>query len=479
MPDILSNLRHEYAQLERRVRTVLRTQMGDQARLELQIRDCARFLSGAELHADIFPAAELAQLRKSINTMTRALERAAFQSADPLTVPMLSVTGAGGKSERRGRGRPRLDLNKPFLEGALKLRGPAGIARSLNCSSRTVRREAIRHGLVQPGSPVYVDKYTENGEPERLWRRSGPSIAPISNIPEDLDAQVVDILHLFPNFGRTMLAGALLARGFRVPEARIQESYLRVHGLPRHFGLVRWKLVTHSFIDGKSRFITGIRVSDNNRAGTVLNVFECGVAIHGCPSRVLQLLFTVAFIAYPVQRSVHNIRIERLWVDFTTGIGAKWADFFFELEIYYGLCHDNPAHIWLLHHLFLETLNQEVQEWAEAWNSHKVSMDGARRQSPREMFTFGLLEQGPRGLAHVSQAEEDEVMAHIDDFGIDWEAGANARLLQHFATHNDHPWSEADPFATFTAPETLTGTARWATLQCRCGGVGQTFSRLC
>ncbi|KAJ6467536.1 hypothetical protein C8R47DRAFT_990472 [Mycena vitilis] len=156
-------------------------------------------------------------------------------------------------------------------------------------------------------------------------------------------------------------------------------------------------------------------------------------------------------------RSVHNIRIERLWVDFTSGIGAKWADFFFELEIYYGLCHDNPAHIWLLHHLFLVQLNQEVQEWAEAWNSHKISMEGARRQSPREMFTFGLLEQGPRGLGHVTTAvDDDAVLAHIDDFGIDWEAGTNAHLLQHFAEHNNQPWSEEDPFATFAAPETLT-----------------------
>jgi hypothetical protein len=51
-------------------------------------------------------------------------------------------------------------------------------------------------------------------------------------------------------------------------------------------GLIRWKLVTHAFIDGKSRLITGIKVSNNNRALTVLGVFEDAVAVCGWPSRL-------------------------------------------------------------------------------------------------------------------------------------------------------------------------------------------------
>ncbi|KAJ6449657.1 hypothetical protein C8R45DRAFT_849571 [Mycena sanguinolenta] len=156
-------------------------------------------------------------------------------------------------------------------------------------------------------------------------------------------------------------------------------------------------------------------------------------------------------------RSVHNIRIERLWVDFTSGIGAKWADFFFELELYYDLSHDNPAHIWLLHHLFLEQINVEVQTWADAWNSHKVRLEGQRRQSPAEMFTFGLLEEGPRGLAHARLSEEEEAAyANIDTFGVDWQAGTDARLMQHFAENNNQESTAEDPFATFAGPETMT-----------------------
>jgi hypothetical protein len=44
--------------------------------------------------------------------------------------------------------------------------------------------------------------------------------------------------------------------------------------------------VIHSFIDGKSHFITGIRCSTNNRAATVLDLFLEAVNKHGLPSCV-------------------------------------------------------------------------------------------------------------------------------------------------------------------------------------------------
>lgn len=51
-------------------------------------------------------------------------------------------------------------------------------------------------------------------------------------------------------------------------------------------GLIRFKIVIHGFIDGKSRLITGIRASNNNRASTVLDVFLSAIEVHGTPSRV-------------------------------------------------------------------------------------------------------------------------------------------------------------------------------------------------
>ena len=68
---------------------------------------------------------------------------------------------------------------------------------------------------------------------------------------------------------------------------------------------------------------------------------------------VLRVLLTQRYAF----RSVHNIRIERLWVDVTQGVGHKWYIFFEDLERSGLLDINNDAHIWLLHFMFLEPIN--------------------------------------------------------------------------------------------------------------------------
>ena len=131
-------------------------------------------------------------------------------------------------------------------------------------------------------------------------------------------------------------------------------------------GLIRWGIVIHAFIDGHSRVITSIRASNNNRALTVLDVFHDGVRGWGLPSRVrgdhgTENIQVAAYMNYyrgsqqgsylwgrcefqtPYGttfqphtswiRSVHNTRIERLWVDLKVQLVSKWANFFTDLEL--------------------------------------------------------------------------------------------------------------------------------------------------
>ncbi|KAJ7182536.1 hypothetical protein C8R43DRAFT_868721 [Mycena crocata] len=151
-------------------------------------------------------------------------------------------------------------------------------------------------------------------------------------------------------------------------------------------------------------------------------------------------------------RSVHNTRIERLWYDVTHGFGQKWKNFFTDLEINHGMNPSRPAHIWLLHHLFLASINADAHEWAQAWNSHSLQIRGERTRSPRDMFLFNMLQDGPRGL----QRRVDPFTEQVDDpqiYGIDWEVADDPQMMNHLLHENPQEWEENNPFAT--GPATL------------------------
>jgi hypothetical protein len=130
-------------------------------------------------------------------------------------------------------------------------------------------------------------------------------------------------------------------------------------------------------------------------------------------------------------RSVHNTRIERLWYDITNGFGRKWKSFFMDLEAHHGLDPTRTAHIWLLHHLFLRSVDQDAQEWAQAWNSHKLQIKGQRERSPRDMFFFGMLQEGPRGMTAIAPADDDEIEDY-SSYGVDWEVNNDETMMAHY-----------------------------------------------
>ncbi|KAJ7355285.1 hypothetical protein DFH08DRAFT_619234, partial [Mycena albidolilacea] len=123
--------------------------------------------------------------------------------------------------------------------------------------------------------------------------------------------------------------------------------------------------------------------------------------------------------AYIWGRGFHNIHIERLWCDVTRGFGCKWSNFFHTLELSCGLHPDLDAHIWLLHHLFLPGINQDATDWAQTWNEHKIWFDGECTESPRDMFFFGMIQNGARGFDDLQDGDDD--VENLDAYGIDWE----------------------------------------------------------
>lgn len=162
--------------------------------------------------------------------MVDDLDAACHQSLDPpqaSTPPVVQLVHSGH------RGRPRIHIDPQFLEIALGLRGPTGIAASLGVSSRSVRRRALDLHLVEPGPPVHHTVDT----PEGPVQVHTSSTAPFTDITDDdLDAVIAGVLTVFPTFGRRMIDGNLKARGLNIPRDRIQASYSRVFGAPATFG---------------------------------------------------------------------------------------------------------------------------------------------------------------------------------------------------------------------------------------------------
>lgn len=133
------------------------------------------------------------------------------------------------------------------------------------------------------------------------------------------------------------------------------------------------------------------------------------------------------------------------------------------LETFYGLNHNNPAHIWLLHHLFLEPLNREISAWAQAWNSHVIQhrrseRRGQKNRSPADMFLFGMLERGPRGLHSVASHNPTPVEPTEDElasYGVDWEEHQRADVMDHLLQRDPQEWEDDNPFQLVSTPSTL------------------------
>ncbi|KAJ3770384.1 hypothetical protein FB446DRAFT_647046 [Lentinula raphanica] len=153
-------------------------------------------------------------------------------------------------------------------------------------------------------------------------------------------------------------------------------------------------------------------------------------------------------------RSVHNVRIERLWVDVSNYITQHWNDYFTRLEMDHQLDASNPNHIWLLQYLFLPAINQSLNFWVEAWNCHRISQrrgDGPAR-SPEDMFGFDMLTQGLRGdsLDQFSMSEEE-----LEVFGVDWEGLQDSVLLRSLRRNYAHEQGSSTWFGQCGPPDQL------------------------
>ncbi|KAE8192335.1 hypothetical protein CF336_g4472 [Tilletia laevis] len=196
-----------------------------------------------------------------------------------------------------------------------------------------------------------------------------------------------------------------------------------------HHKLIKYKIVIHGGVDGKSRTVTFMQANSNNRAETVTTCFLAGVQRWGWPSRVradhggenlgvMQVMEQArgqgrgSFIQGP---STRNQRIERMWVDVQRWNTAKYKAMFETLEDDGILDVASPIHLWVLHVVFLPQLNRALQHFADVWNRHPIRTAN-HNWSPEQKHTAGVLDAERKGFdlrAQPAALEDEEAGEHL------------------------------------------------------------------
>ena len=291
-------------------------------------------------------------------------------------------------------------ISKEQLENLLSLRLPISeIARSLGVSRPTVYTFMKEHSI------PYQGRFTNNSE-------------------ENLRDAVTSIKQEFPNSGEIMVQGHLRAQGINIQRRRIRATirevdpqgvrarqrlriHRRVYSVPcpnylwhvdGNHKLIRWGFVLHHGIDGLSRLVTFGKFSINNRATTVLQIFQEAVARYGRPLRLRtdhggenveiwrNMVETHGEDSHSVivGSSVHNQRIERHNRAVNEQLISTFKLAFYNLERDGLLDPSNCTDLFCLHYVYLPRLNKSLNQFIAAHNNHAISTE--ENKSPVQIF---------------------------------------------------------------------------------------------
>lgn len=186
-----------------------------------------------------------------------------------------------------------------------------------------------------------------------------------------------------------------------------------------------YRIVIHGGIDGFSRLVVYLKASTNNRPSTVFSYFQEAITRYNLPSRVrcdlgMENIEVGRYMleARGLNRgsiitgtSVHNQRIERLWRDVNRIVVSRFLNIFLYLESHNVLDPCNEVHLYCLHLVYLDLINDTLNEFSGEWNNHPVTTEA--NYSPQQLWVRGII------LVHDSPSSAVQDVLNPSNYGID------------------------------------------------------------
>ena len=107
-------------------------------------------------------------------------------------------------------------------------------------------------------------------------------------------------------------------------------------------------------------------------------------------------------------RSVHNVRIERLWRDLYSGCVCYFHELFGLLEQAGCLDPGNPMDLFALHYTYLPWIQHQLDIFYGVWSHHKMRTAG--NKSPFQLWIQGILstpdQDAAQGINYANTADQ-------------------------------------------------------------------------
>eukprot|EP00112_Aurelia_sp_Birch-Aquarium-sp1_P025582 Seg858.1 transcript_id=Seg858.1/GoldUCD/mRNA.D3Y31 product="hypothetical protein" protein_id=Seg858.1/GoldUCD/D3Y31 len=338
------------------------------------------------------------------------------------------------------QGRPRKDIGIDQLECLMQLGfSMVTIASLLGVSVSTIKRRKSDYGL--------------------LSEREKTSVT-----DDELDKLVDVTLCRQPHCGIVMIQAELRRKGFWISRNRIRSSLIRIDPISTlartkastcrrvykvaapnslwHIDsnlklTVKFGIVIHGAIDGFSRKVLYLHAADNKKATTVEKCFREAVREYGWPSRIRtdkggenELIGNLMVRkrssikkAHLVGSSVHNQRIERLWVDVRHCVSQIFIDLYEELVSLGDYDRSCEIDMFCARQSFIPSLNKRLEDFKSQWNGHSLSTE--HQKTPDQLYIAGIMQRARSDLPETS-----DVLSRHDPFDVDESYGIDEGDIQ-------------------------------------------------